>query len=172
MALPKINTVQYDLKLPASGKKIEYRPFLVKEEKILLMAMESENEKEMITGVRQIITNCVSGENFDVDKIPLFDIEYLLLHLRGVSMGGVVTMKYKNNTCKKKNCKPLSVDIDILESQIKKDPDHNPKIELARMAYHLQRLTNHLHRHRGNLDWKPSKLSSLFHLRKMKRSYM
>ena len=131
MALPKLDLPLYELELPSTGEKVSYRPFLVKEEKILLMAMESENEKEMVTGVRQIITNCVSGENFDVDKIPLFDIEYILLHLRGVSMGGIVTMKYKNNTCEKKNCKPLSVDIDILESQIKKDPDHNPKIELT-----------------------------------------
>tara|TARA_R110000824_G_scaffold242723_1_gene431398 strand:- start:140 stop:859 length:720 start_codon:yes stop_codon:yes gene_type:complete len=131
MALPKIDLPLYELELPSNGKALSYRPFLVKEEKILLMAMESENEKEMVDSVRQIINNCVSGEGFDVDKVPLFDIEYILLHLRGVSMGGVVTMKYKNKTCTQEKCEPLSVDIDILSSEIEKNPEHNPKIELT-----------------------------------------
>ena len=97
MALPKLDLPLYELELPSSGETISYRPFLVKEEKILMMAMESENEKEMINGVRQIVNNCVSDSNFDVDNAPLFDVEYILLHLRGVSMGGTVTLNYKNN---------------------------------------------------------------------------
>ena len=131
MALPKLDLPLYELELPSNGKTVSYRPFLVKEEKILLMAMESESEKEMVTGVRQIISNCVSGENFDVDKIPLFDIEYILLHLRGVSMGGTITMKYKNKAFTKNKCQPISVEVDILASNIEKDPEHNAKIELT-----------------------------------------
>jgi len=131
MALPKLDLPLYELELPSSGETISYRPFLVKEEKILMMAMESENEKEMINGVRQIVNNCVSDSNFDVDNAPLFDVEYILLHLRGVSMGGTVTLNYKNNECNKKNCKALSVEVDILASQIEKNLEHEPKIELT-----------------------------------------
>ena len=71
MALPKINTVLYDLELPSSGKKIEYRPFLVKEEKILLTALEGGEEKDMAKAIKQIITQCVLTENFKVNSLAM-----------------------------------------------------------------------------------------------------
>ena len=82
MALPKLDVPIYELKLPSTNKKISYRPFLVKEEKILLMAMEGEDEGEITTAIKQIINNCIVTKNIDVDKLPLFDIEFILLNLR------------------------------------------------------------------------------------------
>ena len=76
--LPLITTPSYELTLPSDGSKIQFRPFLVKEEKILLMAVESKDEKEMLSALRQIIVNCVETEDFDVDASPLFDLEYIL----------------------------------------------------------------------------------------------
>ena len=77
MALPKLDVPIYELNLPSDGKTITYRPFLVKEEKILLMAMEGEDEKEITTAIKQIINNCIVSPDIDVDKLPLFDIEYI-----------------------------------------------------------------------------------------------
>ena len=83
MGLPKINTVLYDLALPSSGEKIEYRPFLVKEEKILLMALEGQDDKEMIKAVKQIVTQCVTNKDFDINKLAMIDLEYLFLKFKG-----------------------------------------------------------------------------------------
>ena len=86
MALPKLNVPVYEAVLPSTEKVIKYRPFLVKEEKILLTAMESEDEKSISEAVKQIINNCVQGK-LDVDKLPTFDIEYVFLRLRAKSVG-------------------------------------------------------------------------------------
>ena len=94
MALPKLDVPIYELKLPSNNKKISYRPFLVKEEKILLMAMEGEDNKEITIAIKQIINNCILTKNIDVDKLPLFDIEYVLLNLRGKSMGDTIKTNY------------------------------------------------------------------------------
>ena len=94
MALPKIDAPTYELELPISKKKIKYRPFLVKEQKILLMAMES-NESDVIeTNIRQILQNC-SVTEIDIDSLPLIDIEYYFLNLRAKSVGEIVESKYK-----------------------------------------------------------------------------
>lgn len=85
--LPLITTPSYELTLPSDGNKIQFRPFLVKEEKILLMAVESKDEKEMLSALRQIIINCVETEGFDVDSAPLFDLEFIFLKLRAKSVG-------------------------------------------------------------------------------------
>jgi len=90
MALPIIGTPTYDTNLVSSGKPVKFRPFLVKEEKILLMALESKKEKETISALRTIIGNCVQTPGFDVDALPLFDIEWLFLQLRAKSVGNVV----------------------------------------------------------------------------------
>ena len=87
--LPLITTPSYELPLPSDGSKIQFRPFLVKEEKILLMAVESKDEKEMLSALRQIIVNCVENDDFDVDAAPLFDLEYIFLKLRAKSVGEV-----------------------------------------------------------------------------------
>ena len=96
MALPKLNTVRYDLELPASGKKIEYRPFLVKEEKILLMALEGKDEKEMVKAIKQIITQCVATEKFNINKLAIVDLEYLFLNIRGKAVGDISTISFEH----------------------------------------------------------------------------
>ena len=96
MALPKINNVLYDLELPSSGEMIEYRPFLVKEEKILLMALEGKDEKEMVKAIKQIITQCVATEKFNVNKLAIVDLEYLFLNIRGKAVGDVSTISFEH----------------------------------------------------------------------------
>ena len=87
MPLPKISTAEYELTLPSNGKTIKYRPFLVREEKILILALESENQKQITTAVRQVIKECVLTKGIKVDQLPSFDIEYLVLNIRGKSVG-------------------------------------------------------------------------------------
>ena len=83
MALPKLSTPTYELEIPSTKKKIKYRPFLVKEEKILLLAMETEDEKQMANAVKTILTNCIQTPKFKIDDLALFDIEYIFLYIRG-----------------------------------------------------------------------------------------
>ena len=96
MALPKINNVLYDLELPSTGEMIEYRPFLVKEEKILLMALEGKDEKEMVKAIKQIITQCVATEKFNINKLAMVDLEYLFLNIRGKAVGDVSTISFEH----------------------------------------------------------------------------
>ena len=113
MALPKINNVLYDLELPSTGEMIEYRPFLVKEEKILLMALEGKDEKEMVKAIKQIITQCVATEKFNVNKLAIVDLEYLFLNIRGKAVGDVSTISFE---CK---CgEVISLDIDLSKVEI------------------------------------------------------
>jgi len=130
MALPKLDVPIYDLKLPSNNKKISYRPFLVKEEKILLMAMEGDDEKEITTAIKQVINNCMVSENVDVENLPLFDIEYLLLNLRARSMGDIIKTSYVRQECPEEKCKPIEIEIDVNTIEVHKDPKHNPKIQL------------------------------------------
>ena len=102
MALPKLNVPVYEAILPSTQKVIKYRPFLVKEEKILLTALEADETKALSSAVRQIVNNCVQGE-LDVDKLPTFDIEYLFLRLRAKSVGEKVTLGLKPWGCPKNN---------------------------------------------------------------------
>ena len=92
MALPKIVTPTYELEIPSSKEKITYRPFLVKEEKILLLAEESEKDSEMLLALKQIINNC-TYEKVEVEKLPMFDLEYIFLQIRAKSVGEVVDLK-------------------------------------------------------------------------------
>lgn len=92
--LPKIDVVQYSLELPLSKKKIKFRPFLVKEEKILLMAMESDDDSSMLDAIKQVVNNCCEGD-FDVETIPTTDLDYIFLNLRARSVGEVVDLEYK-----------------------------------------------------------------------------
>ena len=86
MALPKLGYPTYELELPSTGKTIKYRPFLVKEEKVLLMALESKDEKQVVSAVKDLIKNCVITR-IKVDTLPSFDLEYLFLKIRGASIG-------------------------------------------------------------------------------------
>ncbi len=89
MPLPKINAPTYELVIPSSGKKIRYRPFLVKEEKILVIAMESNEIKDIARAVKQVLGNCILTRGIKIDKLSTFDIEYLFLNVRGKSVGGI-----------------------------------------------------------------------------------
>ena len=90
MPLPKINAPTYELILPSSGRKIKYRPFLVKEEKILIIAMESENMEEIARAMKQVLANCIVTRGIKIEKLSTFDIEYLFLNVRGKSVGETV----------------------------------------------------------------------------------
>ena len=133
MALPKLNVPVYEAILPSTEKVIKYRPFLVKEEKILLTAMEAGDDAAMIPAVKQIINNCVQ-ENLDVDKLPTFDIEYLFLRLRAKSVGEKVTLGLKPWGCPKNKgelCEnSTQVDIDLEEVNVIKNDKHSNKIML------------------------------------------
>ena len=113
MALPKLNTAQYELKVPSTGKTIEYRPFLVKEEKILLMALEGKDEKEMVKAIKQIITQCVATEKFNINKLAMVDLEYLFLNIRGKAVGDVSTISLEH-----KCGEVISLDIDLSKVEI------------------------------------------------------
>ena len=94
MALPKIDSPVYDIQLPLSKKQIRFRPFLVKEQKNLLMAMEADDADTIERNIRQVLTNCTITPNIDVDKLPVVDVEYYFLNLRARSVGEVVESDY------------------------------------------------------------------------------
>jgi hypothetical protein len=133
MALPKLNVPVYEAILPSTEKVIKYRPFLVKEEKILLTALETEDTKSLSSAVRQIVNNCIQGE-LDVDKLPTFDIEYLFLRLRAKSVGEKVTIGLKPYGCSKnKNglCENTTeVEINLEEVKVTKNKASSSKIML------------------------------------------
>ena len=134
MALPKLNVPVYEAILPSTETVIKYRPFLVKEEKILLTAMESEDEKSISDAVKQIINNCVQG-TLDVEHLPTFDIEYLFLRLRAKSVGEEVTIGLKPYPCSQNNgelCeKSTDVKINLEEVKVVKNEKHTNRIMLS-----------------------------------------
>ena len=134
MALPKLNVPVYEAILPSTETVIKYRPFLVKEEKILLTAMESENEKTITDAVKQIIKNCVQGE-LDVERLPTFDIEYIFLRLRAKSVGEEVKIGLKPWGCPQNNgelCEfTTEVPINLEEVKVQKTENHSNKIMLT-----------------------------------------
>ena len=126
MALPKLNTVRYDLELPASGKKIEYRPFLVKEEKILLTALEGGEEKDMAKAIKQIITQCVLTENFNVNSIAMIDLEYLFLNIRGKAVGDISTISFEHECGE-----IIKVDIDLSKVEVVQNKNSSDLVEIT-----------------------------------------
>ena len=132
MALPKLNVPVYETILPSTEKVIKYRPFLVKEEKLLFTAQES-GEEAVLPAVKQIIKNCVQGE-IDVDNLPIFDIEYLFLRLRAKSVGEEITIGLKPWGCPQNNgelCEfTTEVPINLEEIKCVKDKTHTSKIML------------------------------------------
>ena len=127
MPLPKINTPTYELTLPSNRKKVKYRPFLVREEKILVLALESEDQKQITDAIVQIIGDCLITKNVDVTKLPTFDIEYLFLNIRGKSVGEELEIMV---TCPddKKTQVPTMINIDDIKVQM--NDDHSPDIKL------------------------------------------
>ena len=127
MSLPVINTPTYELEIPSTKEKITYRPFLVKEEKILLVAMEEEDESQMIRAVRQIVQNC-TFENVDSSTLPMFDLEYIFLRIRAKSVGEVATV---NLLCSDDKETYVKVDIPLDEVTVKFDKEHKSLIDLT-----------------------------------------
>jgi len=127
MPLPKISTPTYELELPSTGKKIKYRPFLVKEEKILILALESENIKQITTWIKSILKDCIQTRGVKIDTLPIFDIEYLFLNVRGKSVSEALDLVV---TCPDDNKTTVPVKIYIDEIKVVKSPDHNNDIKL------------------------------------------
>ena len=127
MPLPKINTPTYELELPSTGKKIKYRPFLVKEEKILLMALESEDMKQISNGIVQIFNDCILTRGVKVESLATFDIEYLFLNVRAKSVGETVEV---NVTCPDDGETTVEMEIEIDSIKIQKNKDHKNIIKL------------------------------------------
>ena len=127
MPLPTISTPTYELTLPSSNRKIKYRPFLVKEEKILILAMESQDTKQIARSVKDVISKCILTKGIKVEKLSTFDIEYLFLNIRGKSVGEKIEVMV---TCPDdgKTQVPMSIDIDSIK--IQKDKNHSTDIVL------------------------------------------
>jgi hypothetical protein len=133
MPLPKIDTPVYELTLPLSKKKIKYRPFLVKEQKNLLMAMESGDRESIEQNVQQVLNNCTVTKDVDIEKLPVLDIEYYFIHLRARSVGEVVENKYKcENVVDDKVCgNIMETSVNLLELQVTDIPEGDGVIQLT-----------------------------------------
>ena len=127
MPLPKIATPTYELVLPSTGKKIKYRPFLVKEEKILILALESEDTKQITNAVKTILKSCITTRGIKVEELPTFDIEYIFLNIRGKSVGESLDVLV---TCPDDGETQVEHKIYIDEIKIEKDEKHSPDIKL------------------------------------------
>jgi len=125
MPLPKLALPEYDLEMPLTGRKVTYRPFLVKEEKLLYLAMESQNEKEMIKAVKTIIKNCTNLQEREVDGLATFDVEYIFLRIRGKAVGEVSEFKV---TCPDDEVTQVDVQVPLQEVTIEVPDDHDTKI--------------------------------------------
>ena len=128
MALPKVTAPTYELELPSSGKKIKYRPFLVKEEKILLIAMDSKDEKQITQSVIDTLSACILTRGIKPANLPSFDLEYLFLKIRAASVGEVVTL---NVTCLDDNTTKVAHEINISDVEVFKPKGHDPKIMIT-----------------------------------------
>tara|TARA_B100000424_G_scaffold239800_1_gene206825 strand:+ start:907 stop:1620 length:714 start_codon:yes stop_codon:yes gene_type:complete len=127
MPLPKIVTPSYELKLPSNGKKISYRPFLVKEEKILILAIESDSLKEISRSIKDILKNCILTKGIKVDELPTFDIEYLFLNIRSRSIGESIELVV---TCPDDGETKVNTTIYIDEIEVKKNKEHSTDIKI------------------------------------------
>ena len=133
MPLPKIDTPVYDLTLPLSKKKIRYRPFLVKEQKNLLMALESDDQESIQENIKQVLTNCTLTKNVDIEELPVVDIEYFFINLRAKSVGEVVENKYRcENVVEGKKCNNvMDHTLNLLEIKVEGVKKDNDVIELT-----------------------------------------
>ena len=127
MPLPTIETPTYELKLPSSNKKIKYRPFLVKEEKILILALESQNQNDITNAVTDVLKKCIITKGVDVDSLPTFDIEYLFLNIRAKSIGEDIKLTV---TCPDDKETKVPVTVYVDEIKVIKPKDHKTDIDL------------------------------------------
>jgi hypothetical protein len=133
MALPKIDQPLFDIIIPSTKKKVRYRPFTVKEEKILLIAQESKDQNQILLAIKQIITNCV--ENVDVDKLAIFDLEYLILNIRAKSVNNEIDFGFMDPDSEER----IDVSIDVNDIEVQFDPNHESKIDLNEQYYIMMR---------------------------------
>ena len=127
MALPKLNTPTYELEVPSTDEKIKYRPFLVKEEKILMIAMESKDNGQIINAVKDIVSSC-TFDKLDVGTMPMFDVEYIFLNIRAKSVGEVSKLKV---LCPDDKKTYANVEVDLTKVEVQVDEGHTNKIELT-----------------------------------------
>ena len=127
MPLPQISTPTYELELPSTGKTIQYRPFLVREEKLLVLALESENIKEITTAIKAVIKSCIQTKNIKVESLPTFDIEYLFLNIRGKSVGEDLEV---NVICPDDGETTVPVNINIDDIKVEKKKNHTTQIKI------------------------------------------
>ncbi len=127
MPLPKIATPTYELELPSTGKSIKYRPFLVKEEKVLVIALESEDTKQITNAIKAVLKNCVLTKGVKVETLPTFDIEFLFLNIRGKSVGEEIEV---NIVCPDDGETNVPVFIDLDSIQVERSDDHTNQIKL------------------------------------------
>ena len=127
MPLPKIATPTYELDLPSTGETIKYRPFLVKEEKLLVLALESEDTKQITNAIKAVLKSCIQTKGIKIETLPTFDIEYLFLNIRGKSVGEEIEV---NVICPDDEETQVPVSINIDDIQIEVTDDHDNKIQL------------------------------------------
>jgi hypothetical protein len=136
MALPKLITPTYELEVPSTDEKIQYRPFLIKEEKILLMAMESGKNEDIVEAIKQIVSLC-TFDKLKISSMPMFDVEYIFLQIRAKSVGEVSKLKL---LCRDDNKTYADVEVNLPDVKVQVDDKHTNKIELTKdmgmvMAY-------------------------------------
>ena len=127
MALPKLEVPIYELTVPSTDEKIKYRPFLIKEEKILLIAMESGQNEDVIQAVKQIVSECTFN-TLKLGNMPMFDVEYIFLQIRSKSVGEVSKLKI---LCRDDGETYANVEVDLTEIEVQVNDDHTNKIELT-----------------------------------------
>ena len=127
MPLPKIATPTYELVLPSTKKTIKYRPFLVKEEKLLVLALETEDQKQITSAIKSVLKNCIQTRGIKVETLPTFDIEFLFLNIRGKSVGEEVDV---NIIAPDDGVTEIPVKIDIDQIKVLESPEHNNQIKL------------------------------------------
>jgi len=127
MALPKLNSPTYELELPSTGEKIKYRPFLVKEQKILMIAQESKNENEILSAMTSLVSDCTFGV-VDATNSPMFDVEYIFLRVRGKSIGEKIEL---NLTCEDDGKTQVPYELNLEEVNVTMDEEHSTEIDIG-----------------------------------------
>ena len=160
MALPKLNTPQYELELPSTGGKIKFRPFLVKEQKLLMMAQESKNETEITDAISNIINSCTNGK-VNAKTSPLFDVEYVFLQLRAKSVGETADLKVK---CPDDNETYVDVKINLMDVSVQMTENHKNVVEITDSIKIVMKypVLNDM----KNVDNKSKEVDNVFHLLK------
>mgnify|MGYP000076264836 FL=1 len=133
MPLPKIDQPLFELEIPSSREKVKYRPFTVKEEKILLIAQESKELDQIILSVKQVISNCL--QDVDVDLLSVFDLEYIILNIRAKSVNNEIDFGFQDEDTEER----VDVKIDVNEVKVYFDPDHSKKIDIDSQYYMMMR---------------------------------